>query len=328
MRALFLLALCVAAVGCAAYHERDVQPALDARCVAASAAGASAADVPDTEAPARLPAPTGGVCDGSGGLRLVVATQYGASGPDYFGFAYEFGGEFLVIDGSCHFYAQSDYRRGVVEGQLTPERILEIMRSIALSDAPDQVATPSGCSTRDYDRLIATPTHSLRCRCDACATSSAATAAMQQAASWIRLLAESGTPSAGPVRASARPNGPADQAVAQQDPPPSAWPLVRTLQSVPGLIATDWSTAHGARFAGADATALRALRSAMSAASPSLIHVQDCAQSYGLLIRDELPSAVAQELRAFLPTAWSRPQAPSCVSARVAVTPDEACLQF
>jgi hypothetical protein len=318
-----LVAVMLAAVSCAKNHtpSEDVDPRCEAPEPSVWEVGVSGSDsdnpVPARDAPPA--APVGGFCDGSSELRLVVATHGNAFLQVYY-WAFELHGEFLVVDGRCHYYVASDQWQGVVEGQLTADTVAELTRDLALNELGELPSTLYDCSDHWQERLIATRDESLRCRCDDCVTAPKSTAAMVQAARWLRRLASVGTPYNGPVHAFAQVREPPEAEPGRREQDVLVWPLSRSLEDFPNLVGTG-SSPPGAVFPQPAAAALRKLRQATGemrlldeyADTPPLaIFVDDCAQRYELLMYDVLPEALSTELDAFLPMAWKRPKIESC----------------
>lgn len=261
-----------------------------------------------------------GFCDGSPGIKLVAMHSLGRGAFADYLLLHAYGGAFFFIDGKCHYYAMSYGVPRITMGIVSSELLTQLTADLKL----DQLAElPSSKDTRTphfHDRLLATETHSLRCRDMLCRTPEA-TAVLDQAVQWIEKLAAQGQPATGPLTAFAFPelvlsSQPTDAGMTD---PVLPWPLTPTLRSLPRLVVTDrLYPTRGLELSGEEAAMLRAVRmqavemdDSESKSEPSATFVSDCGQIYRLLLRDELPSGFA--LQRFLDEAWARPVIASCI---------------
>lgn len=315
------MALLLGAVGCARDH-RDAELCAEIEEALPDAGDGEAELVPQLPAES---AARSGLCDGSSELRLVVADRaWGkALAPQYF-VSDQYGFRFLVVDGTCRYYAMRDLELGVATGQLGEEQLEELTRELALDRLASLPSSRVDCADHNEERLIATQDASLRCRCDVCPDAPASTDAIVRAGEWIERLADSGAPLSGPVSA---------LAVALQPPdapdrlmrPVLRWPLESPPEHIPGLIKKRGASRdRGAHFESSDADALRRLRvqthelaearGQKQHSSYPTIFVSDCVETYELVVRDELPAALGAQLHDFLPMAWKRPKLALCAS--------------
>lgn len=316
-----LVAAVIAAISCAKDHapSADVDPRCEAPGAEVWDVEVSDSDNPVSARDAQPAAPVGGFCDGSSELRLVVATR-GVGTLESYAWAFQLGGEFFVVDGRCHYYAQYEPLQGLVEGQLSADALAELTRDLALNELGELPSTLYDCADHWQERLIATRDESLRCRCDDCVTAPKSTAAMQRAAEWVKRLASEGVPYAGPVRARGIVSDPLEHEPPDHTQEVLVWPLSRSLEDFPGLVGMWFEEQQGALFPQPAAAALRELRQATNEMRvlegadipPLASYVHDCTQIYQLLMHDVLPEVLSNELDAFLPMAWKRPKIESC----------------
>ena len=268
--------------------------ASDARCTADAPWWHS--DVTDDDdfyppVPSANESPLGGICDGSDQLRLVVASQ-GFYNYSPLWWQAQIGRPLLIVDGHCHYYASKAFTIGqVVEGQLTAAMLEQLTEELALDHLAELPSRRDDCGSSREDRLIATQDQSLRCRCDDCGADVRSTRAVQNGAAWIERLADEGTPRTGVLRAIARFHELPRGVVTKQ--PVFDWPLQQRLHQVVGLVAGIVDADDGIELKGADAAALRELRTQTLTAAgasdddrfPTVVLARECGAEYELNLR-------------------------------------------
>lgn len=270
-------------------------------------------------------APVGGLCDGSSEIRLVIMAE--ANGPvsiQYYAYLTQFGGQFLVLDGKCHYYALDFTHPRLKDGVVSADTLAQLTADLKLDALSTLPSSKDNRTDHFSDTLIATKDHSLRCRDQKCTDSDEASAAVAQVYPWIHKLAEQGLPAMGELEALAFPMADLPYEPDEQPEPGPAWPLQPTLRSLRELVVTgipyNERELRGRVFWDVDAAALRAVRGEalqmmmVSDFEPATVNVHDCGQIYRLLLRDEVPSRVYADLPRFLEAAWARPVITSCIT--------------
>jgi hypothetical protein len=258
-------------------------------------------------------APDDSLCDGSADLRLVVSAVAFRSTVAEIRFL-EPHGDFLALDGHCHFYVQPSASIGMYEGTLSRQQAQALAADLAIAHLADLVSTRTTC----YDgaiTMIATPQASVSCTCSDCGADAVATRALQYADAWLDQLPMMGEPLAGPVTALAQQGEPPAALMCYPRQQVLAWPLSTHVQDTPGLIGD--ARAPGVLIDNlADVAALRDVRaqSAQMLLAPTYhaldVYVRDQEIDYALFIRDELLAADEQALTAFLTAAWANEPPP------------------
>jgi hypothetical protein len=254
------------------------------------------------------------LCDGSEDLRLVYSSGGGFVDTMYF-FTSPHGAEFFAVDGTCQFYAGSNYMRGIFSGTLTQAQAAELSKAVQWDELAnwdwslyqDMSCPDAGGSSLTRAKMTA----GCSCGCDPAAPKGLEQA-LSSADAWVERLMTQGTPIAGPVSAVAYTSETADSSNA----PVVTWPLTRAMSSIPGLVhalnennfAMPWSAASFE-----DAAETMKLREARAATFgqkmtgwTGYVPVQEGSKQYRLYIRDELPAATAKAwdaLNATLPPA-------------------------
>jgi hypothetical protein len=134
-----------------------------------------------------------GFCDGSEDIKLVVMDALGPGALSDFLYLAEYEGAFLLIDGKCHFYAFSYGSPRLKTGVLSTELLAQLTADLRLDELPELPSSKDTLFDHYGDTLLATPTHSLRCRDLQCRTAEA-TAAIERASGWIAQLSAMGGP--------------------------------------------------------------------------------------------------------------------------------------
>jgi hypothetical protein len=180
----------------------DAKDVDDPRCEDPSI-GSVLLDVSDTididPAPATTEA-VGGFCDGSLEIKLVAVDALGPGSFEDYRYIDRYHGSFFLIDGRCHFYALDNGFPRLTEGDVSAELLAQLTAELGLDTLAELPSSKDTLSPHYSDALLATATHSLRCRDMQCRTSEA-TATIEQALSWIRKLAAQGRPSTGEMTA-------------------------------------------------------------------------------------------------------------------------------
>jgi hypothetical protein len=271
---------------------------------------------PDSD---EVQAATEGFCDGSSEIKLVAMDALGPGALREFSDTYLYDGAFFLIDGKCHFYALGFAKRALTMGVVTSELLAQLTADLGLDSLPALPSSKDTASPHYQDTLLATQTHSVRCRDMQC-RSPEALATIEQASNWISKLVEMGKPTAGALTAFARPRLVLPPEATEEDEivgPVLEWPLKPTLRSLRQLLVTDILPTRGLEFTGEPAASLRKLRSDANEEGDNYeatgINVTDCGQTYRLLLRDELPSRHTGDFEKFLERAWARPVVESCI---------------
>jgi hypothetical protein len=254
------------------------------------------------------------LCDGSDEIRFMYESA-GGHVDDAYGFTNPYGHAFLFVDGSCRYFAGDNYMRGIASGTLTQAEADELSKDVHWRELDawtwgvvGEFSCPdAGSVTLNKARVSA----SCSCGCDKGAPKGLE-AALAKGYEWVERLVSEGAPLEGPISAVAL------EASAGVSDPPSAWPLTKTLSSIPNLIvergdAKLWmGTGPWARFDdAADAAKLRELRTTLSKTDRpgsgsvhTFVQVQEGSNVFELYVRDELPDGVVKalaELKATLP---------------------------
>jgi hypothetical protein len=299
----------------------EARDADDPRCEDPSI-GSVSLDASDTIDLGPVPTKTaavGGFCDGSLEIKLVAVEALGPGSIEDYSYIDPYDGPFFAIDGRCHFYALDNAFPRLTEGDVSADLLAQLTAELRLDTLADLPSSKDTLSPHYVDALLATATHSLRCRDMQCRTPEA-TATLEQAMSWIRKLAAQGRPSTGEMTAFAFPVSMPPDPMDDREMHVVAWPLAPTIRSLRGFVVSDFSPTGGLRLGSALAGKLRKLRSEYIHAfepsrdfEPATINVSDCGQTYRLLLRDQMPGWLHGDVLRFLETAWTRPVIQSCI---------------
>jgi hypothetical protein len=246
----------------------------------------------DAAATARDAGPPEPICDGSETMRLWMTGDNWSVDPGH-GFKSPYGSVFVLVDGKCRFYGGTHGSLEIRTGTLTATQAEELSAAIGYSSIEAWSKTPpvNTCSDGGGAALVR-PGFTASCICDCNPADGPAgkNAAIRQISKWATALEQQGTPISGDVSAVA-------QARTSDAPQTTvAWPLSRPMSTIDGLIQAGPYAPAGARFTDEkECAALRALRAQPRQTS---LTVTDAGMTYDLIIRDELPTAVASELTA------------------------------
>lgn len=259
------------------------------------------------------------LCDGSHELRL----SYSNSGNGLFpteaeAFVSRYGWHFLVVDGTCRYYARDNPGHPVVAGQLTPKHAAQLSVDVAWNDLPvwgeyriaETCADAPGATLGTTGHVfICGGVVVAKCGCGPDAPQGLQTAQIN-AANWIRVLVAAGEPLTGAVAAIAHVETRPDPNVVA-----AAWPLARSMGSIPNLVRPVAGAGIApdtyARFEDASETAqLRAIRTSQPEAARNLdahLTVREGDVIYRLFLRDELPQDDARAIEE-LTASWVKPE--------------------
>jgi hypothetical protein len=265
-------------------------------------AQADAGHTPTTTDAGQQSAATQVLCDGSDSIRFGYNVSGGGQVPDTVPFTIPYGFSGFFVDGTCHYYALSEAWQGeIVSGTLSSDDAKQLVDEVGWNEL-DRWRTykdPGGCPDASGNLLIKPGAAvSCVCGCDEPAPQGIAQA-FAAAERWRARLASAGAPIAGPVSALAVPNDSSRET-------PTAWPLTRSMASVPNLLfeAHDPKLGTGpyACFDDPNETMmLRALRgSAEHGSWSSSALMSDGGKTYDLYMRDELPDAAAHAINTLL----------------------------
>lgn len=262
-------------------------------------------------------APPDDVCDGSSEMRLVFEVGGGfVDSAFYFTNPHGFG--FFAIDGSCRFYAGSDYMLGIASGTLSEGQAKQLGADVHWSDLAGwswSYHQDETCPDAGGEALMRAGRFAgCGCGCDAIAPKGLG-AALSNAEDWMRRLSAQGTRLDGPVTAFAWESD--DPLKTDPRLERVTWPLARSMASIAGLLherfdadVTVAGTTGGARFEDrVEVAQLRDVRFAtaeqtLNGVTPTFVPVMEGSMRYDLYVRDELPETVEaawDDLKATLP---------------------------
>lgn len=247
------------------------------------------------------------LCDGSQEMRFTFATSGGFVWESY-SFTNQYGLTFLLIDGSCRYFAGENYMLGIISGTLTQAEADELSNDVHWNELSgwgdwgtrkDAPCPDSGLVSLSRSNVVA----ACSCGCDPTAPKGLADA-LAKSYAWVQRLMTQGKPLDGPVSAIAMPTSSGSSTTA-----PTTWPLTRSMSSIANLFyeqgdaRLQTGTGPYARFDDpAEATKLREVRAAHAKATTLSARVQEASTQYDLFVRDELPEDAVRALKAFQAT--------------------------
>jgi hypothetical protein len=227
------------------------------------------------------------LCDGSSKMRLVYGVHTGFDWTPFV-FKRSYGDAFLMVDGSCRFFASSDYRQGIVTGVLSAPDAARLSSELHFADLAGSWSKWRDDSCPDGGFVGLSREHgSVACACGCGAgVPKGVEQALSKANDWVGELKSKGKLLDGALGA---------LATAARVPLDtySDWPLMRHLDSITNLVFSSSvspvaSTPQTAHIDDPNETMkLRALRKTYESAVD--IPIRDEDKYYELLVRDELP---------------------------------------
>jgi hypothetical protein len=256
------------------------------------------ASAPDTARPAATSDDVAArvLCDGSGDARLVYANRGGGPSEPGFSFAGAYGHEFFVIDGTCRYWVQGHYINGIRAGTLDAAAAADIARRLHHADFAS-LPSNNGAPCPDASvRGLSDGSHKVFCQCTCAQDAPPPVRDVFAALAQIKQQLLQGAAADVPLRIIAV------ESEAQPTVTPLAWPLAWSPREVVVPLFPEPGENAGREIdAGADLTALRALR-AMAAAKNvyGSIAVKTAGNEYFRVFpRDVAPPPVAAALAAF-----------------------------
>jgi hypothetical protein len=227
-------------------------------------------------------------------------------------FAAPYGDSFFAIDGTCRYYALDNPAHGIVSGTLTAEEEVQLSADVAWYKLAswgtyhEATCADGGAAilgTRDI-ALLCGNIPKIGCGCSPTAPAGLQTA-QQNAERWLDVLVQNGSPLSGAISAFAMP------AALDSNATFYAWPLMRSMRSIPDLIygPTGLLVQPGSyvRFDDPSETALlRHLRAAHPEAArvpPFGLSVRDRDENFAFYLRDDIDEDDASAIETLL-SSW------------------------
>ncbi|HKP63973.1 MAG TPA: hypothetical protein VJV78_44870 [Polyangiales bacterium] len=248
--------------------------------------------------------PSGVLCDGSSEMRVMAG--WGPGFPDASAvFMSPYGAAFFAIDGKCRYYAQDNPTHAIVRGQLTPEQATSLSADLAWEELPTwghyhpetQCADAGGVVLGTRQVVFSCgPSEEIGCGCGPAAPPGLP-ATLKNALRWHAALVKNGTPLDGALDALAQPGSEASR-------PWQAWPLARSISSIPDFIVDPSGfrfDREAVRFDDpSEAALLRKLRDLQPEAARSAsdsFSVREGSAAYSIFLRDVVPDADASAMQ-------------------------------
>lgn len=244
------------------------------------------------------PPSPGPLCDGSSTVRLY-ARSGGGFVEDSYDFLYPYEESALIVLGTCEYYVQDAIPSEWLTGTLTAEEAEQLATEIAYERLPEFALYHDNETCPDAGAsFIQTPGATAMCTCN-CGDAAPegleeALAGSYEAIARLRML---GTPYAGSVAAVARPSDGLPDSLEPTDI--VAWspdfPITDIVLEGEGALTRSDGTIFDDR---SDAGELRKLRT-LGPPNPYTFVADEEQNYYYLFVRDELPSAIQEELERF-----------------------------
>jgi hypothetical protein len=224
-------------------------------------------------------------------------------------FVAPYGDRFLAVDGTCRYYALDNPAYAIVSGTLTADEEVQLSADVAWYKLAswgtyhEATCADGGAAilgTREL-ALLCGNVPKIGCGCSPNAPKGLQTA-QQNAERWLGVLVQNGSPLSGSLTAFAIP------AVLDSNATFYAWPLMRSMRSIPGLVyeptGPPVQPESYVRFDDPSEIALlRELRAAHPEAArlpPFGFSVRDRDENYALYLRDEIDEDDASAIETLL----------------------------
>jgi hypothetical protein len=237
------------------------------------------------------------LCDGSSDVRLAVISEGGQLEPSYV-FTNPYGHSFLVVMGSCHYYASSGWMPGIVEGDLSTSQAQQIKQRLSLVQLSQTMYHDLESCPDAGPIWVRAASGYADCVCGCDDTAPALVASSMAEAGMLRdELIAAGSALSGDVELFALDSG--DTGAQPNDLSwPFVWPISEVSVTQQELFA-DGSIPKRRTLHNAEAGSARMLRSMVRARDPfsQRVRVLQGGKGYLLYPRDMVPAAAHQAIK-------------------------------